>query len=115
MLPTSTRKDLTELLAVVGAALNDPGADLRPALLHVTGELARLLSDDIDDREFACVLGKAETPAPDPSVASGQVVSVPGRGPAVVLAVREGGALLKVRAANEIRHIRRTPGGWADL
>ncbi|MFI6713485.1 hypothetical protein ACIBF7_44155 [Nonomuraea sp. NPDC050478] len=115
MMSTSTCADLTDLLNFVGAVLNDPGADLRPALLHVIAELARLLSDDIDERELASVLGNAPTPAPGRPTACGEILSVPGRGPAVVLAVREGGALLKVRTANEIRHIRHMPDGWADL
>ncbi|MGI5274196.1 hypothetical protein ACQEUU_34025 [Nonomuraea sp. CA-218870] len=115
MLTTSTRADLTDLLNFVGAVLNESGADLRPALLHVIDELARLLSDEIDERELACVLGNTPTPAPGRSATAGEILSVPGRGSAVVLAVREGGALLKVRAAGEIRHIRRTPDGWADL
>ncbi|TXK41468.1 hypothetical protein [Nonomuraea sp. C10] len=114
MMSTSTREDLTDLLHFLGAVLNDPGAGLRPALLHVIGELARLLSVDIDDHELACVLGSTATPAPDDPVMPGQAIPLPGRGQAVVLAVREKGALLKVRAARRNppppEHARRMGG-----
>ncbi|WP_188197369.1 hypothetical protein [Nonomuraea sp. SYSU D8015] len=119
MMPTSTRTDLTELLSYVGCELNDPHADLRATLLHVTAELARLLVEDIDDRELDAVLGQATTlttePTTDGPMTPGQVIRLPGRGPAKILAVREGGALLKVRHDNDVRHIQRRSNGWADL
>ncbi|GGO81272.1 hypothetical protein GCM10012289_69860 [Nonomuraea cavernae] len=116
MMSTSARADLTELLSYVGSELNDPRADLRATLLHVTAELARLLTQDIDDRELDSMFDQPPTlPTPDGPVTPGEIISLPGRGPALVLAVREEGALLKVRDETGVRHIQRKPDGWADL
>lgn len=113
MMSASTHADLTELLGYLSIELAEPQGDLRATLLHATSELARILRDDLyeQDEDPTRAGSGPRTPAPAPCEHDRNTVAES----AEVLAVRENGALLKIRNTRGIHHLKRSPGGWQFL
>ncbi|MEV0150040.1 MULTISPECIES: hypothetical protein [unclassified Nonomuraea] len=117
MMSPSVRADLTDLLAYLGCELNDSEADLRPTVMHAIAELARLLSEELDEEEFRSLLAStpASGPPQSPAASSETATASDQLGRAEVLAVRENGTLLKIRDDRGIRHVQRSSHGWVEL